>query len=331
MKSRRSDGFTLFELLVGAAITLLLAGLLLTVTINALDHWQRANSRFSLESQGQLVLDFIERDLNGAFLRTDFAGTRLAIDIRDQSYSALASQGWDSVGIYTKPTSNAASLYLTPIGNAVETAADNRFGVGGAWLRFIGTKDPTSSEIGAPSVISYQLLRKPVSSLAGSDRRYVFYRSTVRVTKSSATSLGAFEIGYDVTDARYNTAGSFQADAGTVFVPNSADALASNVIDFGVWLFTEDTTNTTGLKRLFPISPTTTFYRLTNGVTTPTIAEVMVRIVSDAGMTQLQNIEARRMARPGTFATDDEWWWAVAEANSRVFTRRIPLLARNSP
>jgi hypothetical protein len=59
----------------------------------------------------------------------------------------------------------------------------------------------------------------------------------------------------------------------------------------------------------------------------PEVADVMLRILSEEGAVQIENIETGRVMRPAGFATDAEWWWAVAEAHSRIFIRRVNLPA----
>jgi hypothetical protein len=52
----------------------------------------------------------------------------------------------------------------------------------------------------------------------------------------------------------------------------------------------------------------------------------MIRSADGWGATQLEAIELGRIpSRPPAYASDAEWWWAVVEANSRVFVRRIEI------
>jgi hypothetical protein len=47
--------------------------------------------------------------------------------------------------------------------------------------------------------------------------------------------------------------------------------------------------------------------------------------MGDAGAATLEALEAGRLIRPAGFATDADWWWSVAEQNSRVYFRRIEI------
>ena len=56
----------------------------------------------------------------------------------------------------------------------------------------------------------------------------------------------------------------------------------------------------------------------------------MVRLLTERGATLLAEIEsgAGRVTRPPAYASDAEWWWAVVEANSRVYVRRVEVKGR---
>ena len=52
----------------------------------------------------------------------------------------------------------------------------------------------------------------------------------------------------------------------------------------------------------------------------------MLRVLTDDGAKLIDAIESGDgvVVRPSG-STDAEWWWSVAEANSRVYVRRIQL------
>ena len=70
----RRNGFTLLELLVAVAITLLLAGIMLAVTTITLGLWRRTQDNFSSGTTAKLALDLLERDLQSAIHRADGRG-----------------------------------------------------------------------------------------------------------------------------------------------------------------------------------------------------------------------------------------------------------------
>ncbi|MEZ5414779.1 MAG: hypothetical protein R3F03_10755 [Opitutaceae bacterium] len=40
-------------------------------------------------------------------------------------------------------------------------------------------------------------------------------------------------------------------------------------------------------------------------------------------------MEAGLVQRPSLYATDADWWWAVVEAQSRVFSARVVIAGRS--
>src|SRR5450759_3925443 len=92
MIARKDAGFTLLELLVAVTITLILAGLMLTVVTSTLNLWQRTQNSFTTSAQAALALDLIERDLHAAVFRQD-GGTWLAVDVINAP-SLLIPHGW---------------------------------------------------------------------------------------------------------------------------------------------------------------------------------------------------------------------------------------------
>src|SRR5258708_39477583 len=82
--NRPAEGFTLLELLVAVIITLVLAGLMLTVVTNTLNLWHRTQDNFSTSAQANLTLDMVERDLQAAIFRKD-GGTWLAVAVINNS------------------------------------------------------------------------------------------------------------------------------------------------------------------------------------------------------------------------------------------------------
>lgn len=331
-----TGAFTLIEVVVAVGVAVVLGTLILAISAETLKRWRRGQDIFMAEAGAKLAFDLLERDFHSAILRTERGGTWLMVDIRTGT-GTLTQQNWNITGSLYKPAA-AASLHLAALSDVESTIADDRFGVGSAWLRFVTVKDYTASEISAPSIVSYQVVRRPSSSstasIAQEDKRYTLHRSIVRVTKSSGGSNGAFELGYDVSTSAYNSRGTStpsSGDAESVFAPPLADAVISNVVDFGVWLYVRDTSGLGGLRRIFPTSSGSLTYRATASGEVPNVADVMLRILTEEGATLVQNIEGGRVTRPPQFASDDEWWWAVAVEHSRVFVRRIWLNADPGP
>ncbi len=319
-------GFTLLELLVAVTITLILAGLMLAVVTGTLNLWQRTQDSFTTSTQATLALDLIERDLQAAVFRQDGL-TWLAVDVINTP-SPLVPHGWLTFATMKPATSDSQRLLPAVSGGAVPLIGNARFGLSGTWLRLVTTN--VESDGSVPCAVSYQIARRPVSGAViatnPADVRYTLFRSVV-------SAAGTFSTGNDLTVSGYgstsvNPAGS--RNPKTLMNPNNADALATNVVDFGVWLHMRDP-GTGTLRRIFPADNADLVHaaRDTGAASDPNrfpdVADVMVRILSDQGATLLAEMEsgAGRLARPPVYASDAEWWWGIVENNSRVFVRRV--------
>lgn len=326
MNPSRNAAFTLLELLVAVTITLILAGLMLAVVINTLNLWQRTQDDFTRSSQAIIALDLIERDLHAAIFRTD-GGHWLAADVSN-SPASLAFHGW-LIQPTMKP-SGEESRRLLPLAGAgmPPSIGDARFGLSGVWLRFVTTNRETDGSL--PVAVSYQIARRPVSGVIHSSNpaevRYTLFRSAV-------TAAGTFSNGTDVNSTGYSSNSVTPAatrNPKTLMNPNSVDALATNVVDFGVWLYVREPA-TGQLRRVFPADEDDLVHAAASGGTSadatrfPEVVDIMIRILSDQGAALLAEIETegRHLTRPPAFASDAEWWWGVVEAHSRVHVRRI--------
>ncbi len=314
--SRHLQSFTLLELLVAVSITVLLVGLILAVTTGVLNLWRRTQGGFGAGAEAKLALDLLERDLQAALYRAD-GNTWLALDVTN-STAGLGNRGWLTSGP-TKPAT-AESLRLLPEADAggVRHLAEARFGLSGAWLRFFATNVESGGSL--PVAVAYQIARRPVSGSIISTNpaavRYTLFRAAV-------SAQNTFSAGHDIL-AGYAGSASTDRSAGTITNPRNSDALASNVIDFGLWLHVRQPDGS--LRRIFPVNTGDLSHAArSGGDEMPQVADVMLRILSEEGATLIENIERGRVTRPAHHASDAEWWWAVAVANSRIYTRRIEI------
>jgi len=330
MKTLRvARAFTLLELLVAATITLLLAGLMLTITTGTLKLWHRTQDSFSSSTQARLALDLLERDLRAGVFRADGVNTWLAVDILNSSTSLL-NHGWQSAA-FMKPTTSESQRLLPGSVNGLDPVlTDARFGLSGAWLRFMTTQVETSGSL--PSAVSYQIARRPVSGPMNSltnpaQVRYTLFRSAVAADTT-------FADGYDVLAAAYGSstsAPSVARSAPTLTNPPLSDALAVDVVDFGIWLYVRDSSG--ALRRVFPADNSDLSHAARDVGSAPDanrypeVAEVMLRILTDEGARLIDAMEqgSNALSRPLEFSTDAEWWWAVVEANSHIYTRRVEI------
>lgn len=322
-------GFTLLELLVAVTITLLLAGVMLMVTTGTLHLWRRTQDDFAIAAQARLALDLLERDLQAGVFRKDGTNTWLAADVIDAS-AGLFNHGWPAAALM-KPAAGG-SLRLVPAApeGLAPRLAEARFGLSGVWLRFITTNVEAGGSL--PVAVSYQLARRPVSgsNVAANNPaavRYTLFRAAVAADESFAS-------GYDVTASAYRSssaAPSLSRAASTLTNPNTADALATNVVDFGVWLYARDSTG--ALRRIFPATETDLSHAARDDGAAPDAsrypdaADILLRVLTEEGARQIEAMEqgSGALARPPVHPTDAAWWWAVVEANSRVFVRRVEL------
>jgi prepilin-type N-terminal cleavage/methylation domain-containing protein len=322
-------GFTILELLVAAVVTLVLAGIMLSVSVGALELWRKSQGNFTTATEAMVALDYLERDLQSALYRED-GGTWLAVAVGN-SLGALANRGWllvDAVR-YKPATMESLRLLPEPDANSQRQIRDARFGMTGAWLRLVAPTAESANELALPRVIAYQIARRPVrgaiDAINPAVARYTLYRSAI-------TNLNTFNLGYDVVAGVYGSTGNnpgVQRAASTVANPNSLDVLASNVIDFGIWLYVRQPDGT--LRVIFPINAGDQSHEvigqpgLPDEQLMPDVADVMVRVLSEDGAALIGAIETGLSSRPPEHATDGVWWWAVAEAHSQVWTRRIEI------
>lgn len=332
MKHRLAEpGFTLVELLVAMAITLLLSALLLSLVTSTLGLWRRTQDTFLAEAQAKFALDYLERDLQAAiFRRSDQSW--LAVDIAATS-EELSDHGW-LMASGMKPSGAPSERYRSIAADGLaRTIADARFGQSGTWLRFITSNVESAGSL--PVAVSYQIARRPLTgpvvAASMSAVRYTLFRSAV-TSGAAGSGTGTFGIGYAMEAAGYNapipstqiSSPLYQRHPSTVMTPHATDFIATNVVDFGVWFYRWDEQGV--LTRIFPSSDTGGAKHRANALERfPEVVDVMVRVLTEEGARLIERIENGNgvLRRPTDMASDAEWWWSVVEANSRVVVRRI--------
>jgi type II secretory pathway pseudopilin PulG len=353
----KRQAFTIVELLVAVGVTAILVTLMVTITINVLNAWNRSSGNLTAGNQARLVLDQISQDLQGAVIRRDNNAWMVATLQPNQGNGA----GDSGIGAWTnlsKPTevdegNLEGSLILNPSSaNTIENSnnrldiANYRFGQAGVWLRFFTTPpdnskpedaeedDPVPIEnTSAPRAVSYQLIRRELQP-GSPDTVYSLYRSEVRPAGGASST---FVQGYNLLGAAYVSASgdSTQGGVANVRSPHPTDIIANDVIDFGVKLYGR---NPAGVEvELFPVArdpatsptagavvPVFAVSNLTSGggivYGYPTAADVMVRILTPEGVRLIQALER------GDLQGVD--WWEIAIQNSQVYTRRIEIKSK---
>lgn len=322
-----THGFTLVEVLVASAITVLLAAVVLGVVTSTLRLWVRAQARFASDVEAMLVLDQLERDLQAACGQAS-GRTWLAADIANAA-ATLAKHGWLISG-RMKPAGGVSQRFVPQAtGSATPSISEARFGLSGVWLRFLTVNVETRTDTNPgslPVVVAYQICRRPVSGDVtvsnAAPVRYALFRSAVKSDETFATGLDVSAAGY----ASASTAPPGTRRPPTVMNPAKVDVLATGVVDFGVWLHARGAGGE--LVRLFPASPTNGTYAASGATDTPVVADVMLRVLTEEGARLVSAIEAGAagLVRPVEYGTDDEWWWGTVMAHSRVYVRRVELL-----
>lgn len=351
---RHATGFTLVELLVAATLTALLAALTLTILSIVTTQWNQSAGQLRTAAQAQLALDQIALDLEGAILRADGKVWLAATVLPDKTLSGQ----WKSAAAPSQakpPNTDAHTLNL-----AAPSPEEARFGVAGVWLRFFTTKADTgasASDLSAPVAVGYQLIRQNTTSSPTSEQRYLLFRGEVRRTHTAGGAPGVFEAGYNLDPLAdpatpYMAANGTAGDPGNLLRPPLGSVLLDNVIDFGVRLYRREGG---GLRVIFPARAAGADAAPANGTLSsavppsaetqhlacsaapapedfyrhafPEVAEVMIRVLTEEGARLLAAYEAGGLRPPSGVAPGD-YWWTLAEAHSRVFTRRMLISAR---
>jgi type II secretory pathway pseudopilin PulG len=349
---RRS--FTLVELLVAAALTVALAGVVLAAVAAVFRQWNRATGRLGAAVQARLALDQVAQDLQGAILRAD-GNVWLAVAVLPDT--SLAGR-WQTAAVAAQ--AKPGNLHPRTLALGAPRIEDARFGVAGVWLRFFTTKPDTNAsaaDLSAPVAVGYQIIRQNVTSSAASEQRYLLFRAEVRRTRTSGGAPGTFEAGYDLDPAAspatpYLAPNATAGDPGNLLRPPLGSVLADNVIDFGVRLYVREGG---GLRLVFPARPAESGAPPATGELTtaappsletehlargaipatndyyrhawPKVADVMLRVLTDEGARLIAAYEAGRLAPPPGVAPGD-YWWTLAETHSEVFARRIVIPSR---
>lgn len=282
-------GFTIVEILVASAITLVVLGLMVQVTFSVLGTFDKVTGSVSARSQATTVLRFLREDFQSIVWRRDNNVWLLATVQPDQSGigdAKITDADWSSISSTTmaKPGRGTSAQFGEELsslrfdkagtsGNWIDLR-EHRFGQAGVWLRFFTNRTSDGSTPAAPTAVAYQIVRmKPRDN--STEFRYQFFRSVVRSGRSATNPSDA----YSVADAGYNLASNANGgynkpntpaalendafgDPGSIRKPDRSALIASNVIDFGVRFWqrvppavTLPATTPSTLQLLFPANP----------------------------------------------------------------------------
>ncbi len=270
LRRARRAGFTIVELLVASAITLVVLGLMVQITFSVLGTFDKVSGTISARTQAETVLRYLREDFQSIVWRRDDNVWLLATVQRDQTGinsdrgdTDHSDADWlaDSVGGSTpigKPGlqnagTDGSSLKLqgTNPGEWIDLK-EYRFGQAGVWLRFFTNRESKASDGDvAPIAVGYQIVRtKPRDN--STEYRYQFYRGYVRAKREKVDApYSVADAGYDLSspdNGGYNRPGTShpddstsgsdknksRGDPGCIRFPRDEILLANNIIDFGV-------------------------------------------------------------------------------------------------
>lgn len=296
-KGERESGFTLLELVVAVSLSvLLLIGVIRMVSMS-LDISVRTVERLGTMAELQRIQEVVESDLQSLWQKPGWQGMVWA----EMPVSDPIARGWDAVKVEAKADHLEVDLDAGLWGDM----KSERWGLTGVRIGwFVQDSGKAMEDPGGIKAVSYQIIRKRVSP--SGVPRYFLARAEV----SAKNSLDA---GYALDGSVYQGAAARENAYWSPSVlrhPGTEHLIAANVIDFGVRAYRRD--NHGQWQLVFPSEGRENW---TGGV--PERWVVMLRILSETGAQQIENLEQGRI---------DADWWMIAHRHSRVhgFQVQVP-------
>ncbi|MCC5845964.1 MAG: prepilin-type N-terminal cleavage/methylation domain-containing protein [Verrucomicrobia bacterium] len=288
----RRQGFTLMEVLVSSALTVVILTMLFTVLIGAMNAWQTGTNRLQGNADARMALDSIAQDLQSMVVRQTTLGT--------------LGQEW----IY-------ANTVQTPNAPA---------GLESTWLTFFAPSlDRQPGQQGDIVAISYRVGYQ--DALAGTDepefRIFGLYKHMFDTRNTFQLALGledtrqAFWEGNPTLDAN-------PFSPGTVNSLDPRSLLIPNVVDFTVNWKVRNAGVVIDLPSEFDAIRLNNSFRYGTG--TPTeedpgaridAADISLTILTDEGMRMVQTF-----ARAGTLPQNLD---RIIREHGRVYTKRVKI------
>lgn len=290
--------FTLIEVLVSMAVSVLLTGVLVSTARVASRSWERSADRLAVASQADAMLDLIERDLRSRVVAPAGSIGWATTVLEDEALS-----GWWVSGPRTKPAGvESWSIDAAEIEHC-------RFGVGGVWLRFFAAG--TESGRSVIRAIGYQIIRRELASGSG-EYSYLLHRAEV-------SAENTFTAGMDLHPASggYTVRSATPGHAGNLIRPSLSQAIGDHVVDFGLRTYLRDGGSD---EPAFPRSDVAEYLADEPDDGYPAEVEIMVRVLEPQGVRLLARFETTAAGEGG-----ETTWWSIVERHSRTFSRRIAL------
>jgi type II secretory pathway pseudopilin PulG len=293
-KSRSKRAFTLIEIMVATTVMIIMVGLVIQITSQVLDAWNRSSDKLSANAEARITLDLLASDLESALFRKD--GLRWLEAIQDDVPNPLHGG-----------TFKTTSLQLfTPALDRPATDAN-------------GNDVP-----GDVCAVSYELVyQDPVTGPGGNlqDRVFALHRRLIDPVTTFRSLLGSgnqedFD-GWGNADSvvseipRNSTGGNYPPTS------DPENYLSSNVVDFQIVFYYDDAGSPKILADPVRFGGIDATVGPGSAINAPIIyADISLTILSDEAMTLLQT---GNTAQAG-FGNDAQ---AFVAANSQVFIRRV--------
>lgn len=288
----RGHGFTIIELIVAAAITLVVLGLMVQVTFAVLKTFDKVTGSLTTKTQATTALEYLRRDFKSIVWKRDRNVWLLATVQRDQDNqnggrgdTNIATADWSPTSIpagrenpkpgNANPGSDFSSLRLRdpavlPAAKGSLDLDEYRFGQAGVWLRFFSTQVTSNTSLSVPVAVGYQIVRiKPQQN--STEYRYQLYRSVVEPGPQAVGDFSVLSAGYDLASNAGNGYNNITGIGSTptnglpasIRKPDRKVLLGNNVIDFGVRFWQKNSVNGE-LNLVFPADTTVSPSRYSN-------------------------------------------------------------------
>lgn len=297
------SAFTLIEIMVAAAITIIMVGLVIQITGEVLKVWNRSVGKLSTTAEARMAMELLTADLE----------TALFVN-KDQQWLRVE---WDET----------ASQVGTPeVGQTV-----------GLKL-FSPAMDRTSGGLGNVCGIAYRLAKAvPYNSPSPDsevEETYILFRSLEEPQNTFDNLLGSGDSGPQITlgDENGNLPNFWTTDN----IVSPGNYLAGNIVDFKIYIIGIDPAtgeeivlNSSGDVNGFAAFDNTYegsidnnyMYGGSDGLTgvSPIFAEVALKVISDEGLEILELFSGPQLGAGTGYANVDE----VLRAHAEVFKRRV--------
>lgn len=295
LSSSVKRGFTLIEIMVATVIMVILVGLVIQITSEVLNVWNRSSGKLSANAEARIALDLLTQDLETAVFRNN-------------GQQWLRVEGPEAVEASAPYQSQTVALKLfTP---ALDRPTLETDGV-----------TPIPGDICA---VAYRLeYRESYDQTGVTDpvKVYALYRAIARPDATFNSLMGSPSEGTSSVQYSLESAPSFWASNSIV---QDNNYLVSNVVDFKVIVYVDDGT---GNSAPTPANANQVTLALQgdyafggDGTSDPLLyADISLTVISDEGLELLQNIDEGRIIDN---AVD------VVREHGEVFTRRVNFLAR---